>query len=149
MPLPRPASHGANRAPRRPAADFARAAFFLLLVTTSAVADGWEESRHDDERFVECLYHDRAWLAPEKQPRDPIRAGIEVAVPKVPARTRVIGIDEDMLSLAWKIHLIENARHTIDLAYYIFDRDTVGYAMLGALCAAVRRGVDVRLVVDS
>ncbi|KAA3633940.1 MAG: phospholipase, partial [Proteobacteria bacterium] len=50
---------------------------------------------------------------------------------------------------AWKIHLIGNARHTIDLAYYIFDRDTVGYAMLGALCAAVRRGVDVRLVVDS
>ena len=33
--------------------------------------------------------------------------------------------------------------------YYIFKPDRVGYAMLGALCDAVQRGVDVRLMVDS
>ena len=33
--------------------------------------------------------------------------------------------------------------------YYIFARDEVGYAVLGALCNAVKRGVDVRMMVDS
>jgi phosphatidylserine/phosphatidylglycerophosphate/cardiolipin synthase-like enzyme len=33
--------------------------------------------------------------------------------------------------------------------YYIFTPDLVGYAMLGALCNAVKRGVDVRMMVDS
>lgn len=45
--------------------------------------------------------------------------------------------------------MIENAEHTIDLVYYIFKRDVAGYAVLGALCNAVKRGVDVRIMVDS
>ena len=53
------------------------------------------------------------------------------------------------MSLAAKLWLIENAEHTIDVMYYIFKRDTVGYAVLGALCNAVKRGVDVRIMVDS
>ncbi len=54
-----------------------------------------------------------------------------------------------MNSLAAKIWMIENARHTIDATYYIFHRDLVGEAMLGALCNAVQRGVDIRFMVDS
>ena len=54
-----------------------------------------------------------------------------------------------MSSLAAKIWLIENAQHTIDVTYYIFHIDPVGHAMLGALCNAVKRGVDVRMMVDS
>ena len=38
---------------------------------------------------------------------------------------------------------------TIDFTYYIFKTDLVGYAMLGAMCNAVQRGVDVRVTVDS
>jgi phosphatidylserine/phosphatidylglycerophosphate/cardiolipin synthase-like enzyme len=45
--------------------------------------------------------------------------------------------------------MIDHAEHTIDAAYYIFSRDLVGQAVLGALCNAVERGVDVRLMVDS
>ena len=35
------------------------------------------------------------------------------------------------------------------MVYYIFKQDLVGRAMLGALCHAVQRGVDVRLMVDA
>ncbi len=45
--------------------------------------------------------------------------------------------------------MIENAEHTIDVVYYIFTYDVVGQAILGALCNAVKRGVDVRVMVDS
>ena len=49
-------------------------------------------------------------------------------------------------SLAAKLWMIENAEYTVDVMYYIFKRDTVGYAVLGALCNAVKRGVDVRIM---
>jgi phosphatidylserine/phosphatidylglycerophosphate/cardiolipin synthase-like enzyme len=45
--------------------------------------------------------------------------------------------------------MIENAEHTIDFAYYIFKTDMVGHAMLGAMCNAVKRGVDIRVIVDA
>ena len=45
--------------------------------------------------------------------------------------------------------MIDNAKHTLDATYYIFKRDLVGDSMLGALCNAVKRGVDVRFMVDS
>jgi phosphatidylserine/phosphatidylglycerophosphate/cardiolipin synthase-like enzyme len=43
-----------------------------------------------------------------------------------------------MYSLAAKIWSIENAQHTVDATYYIFKPDLVGYAVLGALCNAVK-----------
>ena len=52
-------------------------------------------------------------------------------------------------SLALKIWMIEQARHTVDAIYYIYHDDLAGHAVLGALCDAVIRGVDVRLVVDA
>ena len=35
------------------------------------------------------------------------------------------------------------------MVYYIFADDLVGLAILGALCDAVQRGVDIRIMVDS
>ncbi len=43
---------------------------------------------------------------------------------------------------------IDRARHTIDLAVYIFALDSVGEAFLARLQAAARRGVQVRVLVD-
>ncbi|MDH3380294.1 MAG: phospholipase D-like domain-containing protein, partial [Gammaproteobacteria bacterium] len=37
----------------------------------------------------------------------------------------------------------------VDIAYYIFKRDIVAHSILSRLCAAIKRGVDVRLIVDS
>lgn len=82
---------------------------------------------------------------------DPIKLGMEAEIPTNEALGKIIGssYEESIRSLAAKIWLIDNAAHTIDAAYYIFKRDLVGYAFLGALCEAVQRGVDVRIMVDS
>lgn len=82
---------------------------------------------------------------------DPIDLGVEAQIPLQGARAKLLGSSAQaaIQSLAAKVHMIENAEHSVDAVYYIFKDDLVGKAMLGALCDAVKRGVDVRLMVDS
>nr|BDT26933.1 phospholipase D-like domain-containing protein [Bacteriovorax sp. HI3] len=48
-----------------------------------------------------------------------------------------------------KIMMIRNAKKTIDLSYYIFKDDDTGKAILHELRLAIKRGVKVRILVDS
>jgi len=82
---------------------------------------------------------------------DPIQLGMQIDIPTSDAKGKIIGsaYQDSINSLAAKIWLVDNAVHTVDAVYYIFSRDLVGYAFLGALCEAVERGVDVRVMVDS
>jgi putative cardiolipin synthase len=48
-----------------------------------------------------------------------------------------------------KIMMIKNAKKTIDLSYYIFKNDDTGKAILHELRVAIKRGVKVRILVDS
>ncbi len=47
------------------------------------------------------------------------------------------------------LEAMADARHTIALSTYIFDRDEVGLAFARALGSAARRGVEVRVLVDA
>ena len=96
-------------------------------------------------------YDYRTWHPPQAIPFDPIEVGKSLQSPINTARAKAIGpeYEDSVQSLAAKLWLIENAKYTVDMAYYIFKRDRVGYAMIGALCNAVKRGVDVRLTIDS
>jgi cardiolipin synthase len=47
------------------------------------------------------------------------------------------------------LQAIREARHTISLLTYIFDRDEVGLAFSRALGEATRRGVEVRVLIDA
>ena len=47
------------------------------------------------------------------------------------------------------LEAIDNARHSIALSTYIFDRDEAGLAFARSLGAAVRRGVEVRVLIDA
>ena len=98
-----------------------------------------------------ALYELRTWLPPSKLTIDPVAYGEQAEIPINSAEAKIIGPrhEEALDSLAVKIWLIENAQHTVDVTYYIFKPDLVGYAVLGALCNAVKRGVDVRIMVDS
>jgi putative cardiolipin synthase len=109
------------------------------------------DSEFNSEEFITRIYDYRTWYPPAELPFNPIGLGKQVDIPVNDARTKIIGPTyEDALdSLAAKIWMIENATHSVDLVYYIFKRDTAGYAILGALCNAVKRGVDVRIMVDS
>ncbi len=51
-------------------------------------------------------------------------------------------------AFAAKLELVESARHTLDLAYYIFADDYSSSRLSQALIDAARRGVRVRLLVD-
>jgi len=109
-----------------------------------------DESQLKDD-FISINYDYRTWYPPEEVPFDPIGLGKRADIPINSARTKIIGptYQDALDSLAAKIQMIENAEYTADLVYYIFKRDTVGYAVIGALCNAVKRGVDVRIMVDS
>jgi phosphatidylserine/phosphatidylglycerophosphate/cardiolipin synthase-like enzyme len=100
---------------------------------------------------INSVYEIRTWAPPSELDIDPIKLGAEAQVPVNSARAKIIGptYEDALTSLAAKIWLIENAQHTVDVMYYIFATDPVGYAMLGALCNAVKRGVDVRIMVDA
>ena len=104
-----------------------------------------------DDAKVNADYKLRTWLPASELDFDPVKAGDEASVPINDARVKIIGprYQAAVSSLAAKIWLIENAQHTVDATYYIFHADPVGYALLGAMCNAVKRGVDVRIMVDS
>ena len=97
------------------------------------------------------LYAQRAWVKPSELDIDPIERGSNAKIPVNSVRAKFIGSTDAgaLTSLAVKIWLIENAEHTVDLVYYIFRDDLAGHAILGALCDAVERGIDIRIMIDS
>ena len=104
-----------------------------------------------DDPDITQLYEFRTWKKPGDLDVDPIRLGMEAEIPIQNAEAKLVGPspEDSLRSIATKIWLIDNADHSIDLAYYIFKYDLIGKAMIGALCNAVKRGVDVRVMVDS
>jgi phosphatidylserine/phosphatidylglycerophosphate/cardiolipin synthase-like enzyme len=104
-----------------------------------------------DDPEINAIYEERTWVPARDIEEDLIELGKNAEIPIQHARTKFLGPDDHAAidSLAVKLWMIENAEHTIDFTYYIFKTDLIGYAMLGAMCNAVQRGVDVRVVVDS
>lgn len=104
-----------------------------------------------DDPEINELYAYRTWMKESETGVDLVELGKQAEIPIQHARTKFLGPTPHAAidSLAVKIWMIENAQHTIDFTYYIFKTDMVRYAMLGAMCNAVQRGVDIRVTVDS
>ena len=104
-----------------------------------------------EDETVSRSFKFRTWIKPDDMQIDPIRLGMDAEIPIQDAGVKILGPSQQdsVRSIAAKIWMIDNAEHTVDAAYYIFKRDLIGQAMVGALCNAVKRGVDVRLMVDS
>jgi phosphatidylserine/phosphatidylglycerophosphate/cardiolipin synthase-like enzyme len=100
---------------------------------------------------IEALYKQRDFHHPEKSQVDTIELGKHADIPVLQARGKILGTSHEAAldSLAAKLWMIENADHTIDMVYYIYKNDLIGQALMGALCNAVARGVDIRFMVDS
>lgn len=62
--------------------------------------------------------------------------------------TAFLPLNEAFLSIATRLHLIHNAKHSLDLQYYIWEDDSIGHLMLAELLKAADRGVKVRLMID-
>jgi putative cardiolipin synthase len=120
------------------------------LESTKQLLDEASANAGNDE-YIRQLLDSRSWVKYKHLHEDPIELGKRANIPVQNEEVKIIGpSQEDSLrSLALKLWMIENAQHTIDVVYYIFKYDLVGQAMLAALCNAVQRGVDVRIMVDS
>lgn len=71
----------------------------------------------------------------------------EASSPALHAENAIVLTDNDDAFLH-KLHMIENAKRSVDLAYFIFADDYSSSAMIKALIQAAQRGVRVRLLVD-
>jgi putative cardiolipin synthase len=93
----------------------------------------------------------REWLPANEHSQDFLLLAMNKEIPVQDAHVKFLGSDHQtaVSSIATKIWLINNAKYSVDLTYYIFTKDLSGYAILGSLCNAVKRGVDVRIMVDS
>lgn len=136
----------------------------LFLLASCAVAPRQEVCPSGTQKLPGCppigavndpeineLYEKRTWYPQKEIKIDLIELGKQAEIPVQHARTKFLGPSAHAAidSLAVKLWMIENAEHTIDFTYYIFKTDLVGNAMLGALCNAVKRGVDIRVTLDS
>ena len=110
-----------------------------------------QKAMNDQQAFIKHLYDARSWMPYKYLNQDPIAFAERAEAPINSAQTKIIGssYQESLRSLAAKLWMIEHAEHTLDLTYYIFTYDPAGQAVLGALCNAVKRGVDIRIMVDS
>ena len=97
------------------------------------------------------LYESRTWIDPDDLEEDAVEYGRDAKIPINQSGAKFIGSTDEggLTSLAAKLYMIEQAEHTIDVVYYIYKEDLVGFGILGALCEAVERGVDVRIMIDS
>jgi putative cardiolipin synthase len=66
-----------------------------------------------------------------------------------PTEVMVKQVRSPQEGLVAKLAMINQAKYTIDINYFIFTRDKAGYAILEALKRAIDRGVNIRLMVDS
>jgi putative cardiolipin synthase len=62
--------------------------------------------------------------------------------------TEVVPLRRPLDALVARLALIDAAEVRLDLQYYLWDSDAVGYLLLDRLIAAADRGVPVRLLVD-
>lgn len=124
--------------------------FFISGCSTSKVEAPINHVIGSPEHLT-YLYKKRLWNTNSLFEPSSTETAAQLETPIQKSLVTVYGpsIDDAISSLATKIWLIENAKYSIDASYYIFANDLVGYAMLGAMCKAIERGVDVRLMVDA
>jgi putative cardiolipin synthase len=77
-------------------------------------------------------------------------AGLEQSLAKAhgPERSGFHLLDSNEDGLRWRVALIDSARHTIDVQYYVWWADESGELLMRRLVQAANRGVKVRLIVD-
>lgn len=62
--------------------------------------------------------------------------------------TAYLPLEDAFMSIASRIHLIRNAKYSVDLQYYIWQDDFIGQMILQELLKAADHGVKVRLMID-
>lgn len=65
-----------------------------------------------------------------------------------PQRSGFMLLERNEDALLWRLALIDSARHSLDLQYYVWFGDRVGQLLMARVLAAADRGVKVRILFD-
>jgi putative cardiolipin synthase len=76
----------------------------------------------------------------------PIEASIRAQVG--PDASGFMLLDSNEQGLSWRLALIDSARHSLDLQYYVWFGDAGGVLLMKRVVQAAKRGVKVRIIVD-
>ena len=102
-----------------------------------------------------CATLPREWVPPPEQAALP--PSVSGSLAKLEARftdgrpAEVSGfhlLDENAEALRWRLALIDEAEHSLDLMYYLWYADDSGRLLLSRVISAAERGVKVRFIVD-
>lgn len=113
---------------------FITSIILLLIVTTFT---GCNLSMNQSKQDQPITVHAEHWIN-EADANEKIQQGL----------TAYLAMSEAFQSIAARVHLIREAKYTLDLQYYIWADDFIGNLMLSELLKAADRGVKVRLLVD-
>lgn len=78
----------------------------------------------------------------------PLGRLMQAGAARHPGKTGIISLHDGHDALASRLALAAQARHSLDVQYYIWHDDVSGIMLLDALHQAARRGVRVRLLLD-
>lgn len=71
----------------------------------------------------------------------------DLSIRDVSATVKHLADNVEALYARW--HMLNSAKRSIDISYFIFDKDPIGNAILGMLLKKAREGVKVRLILDA
>ena len=71
----------------------------------------------------------------------------DLSIRDVSATVKHLTDNVEALYARW--HILNSAKRSIDMSYFIFDKDPIGNAILGMLLKKAREGVKVRLILDA
>jgi len=140
--MPQPAWAGGpalNATVRPPASPWRRRAKLLLGLLPVLGLAACGNLPHDTERRASTALAPRADSALVQAAR--------ASTPE-PGLTGVRLLPLGSFALDARLQLVQRARHSLDVQYYVLDDDATGRLLLQRLAAAAARGVRVRLLVD-
>lgn len=119
-----------------------RAAEFLLAPNEAFANSDPKDGPYDVESFMNSRRF-KTWFDFKDHAKNNFSKDIDLK----PALVKQVESPQE--GLLAKLMIIRQAKFTIDLTYYIFKNDETGYVILNELKEALRRGVSVRVMVDS
>lgn len=109
----------------------------IILFSISLTLTGCTLPMNESNNQTEVTVQVEHWIN-NNETRQQLNAG----------KTGYLPMIEAFQSIASRVHLIRNAKYTLDLQYYIWADDFIGNLMLYEVLKAADRGVKVRLLID-
>ncbi|MFP6584372.1 MAG: hypothetical protein VCD00_17695 [Candidatus Hydrogenedentota bacterium] len=74
--------------------------------------------------------------------------GLDIHAEPLPNRSSVGLIEDGFDALVYRMYLVRNAKHSVDIQTFIWENDESGHAFMQACIEAAERGVEVRFLMD-